>query len=46
MERKMGEIFLWIALGWILGMATALFIGWFAERQLRKDRDDDADLWI
>lgn len=38
--------FLWITLGWVLGMVTALSIGWFAERQLTKDREDDTDLWV
>jgi len=39
--------FLWIALGWVLGMATALFIGWYAERQLRNEEDkEDANLWL
>jgi len=39
--------FLWIALGWVLGMCTALFIGWRAERSLRIEEDaEDADLWL
>ena len=36
-----------IVLGWVLGMATALFIGWRAERALRKEEDEeDANLWL
>jgi len=46
MEVKMIEIGL-VMLGWFLGMATALFIGWRAERSLRIEEDDeDANLWL
>ena len=39
-------IFLWLALGWVAGMVTALVIGWRASKRHDKDGDQDANLFV
>ncbi len=42
----MAEIGL-VMLGWVLGLVTALYIGYRAERALKAEEDaEDADLWL